>query len=195
MDTRRDFIYVDDLVDVVMKAIDGGGTRGRVPRLLRRDYSIKELFDETVGGLEVVARRSRSKSARAIPTTSFTILLDPSKTRARLRLEGNDAARGRACAPRSSTTATYGIDADVHAPRASTSRSRRDAMREFDGSSALVVGGAGFVGSNLVRELLRRGRGATFIVVDNLLSAERENVPVDASGRVHRRLDRRRRRA
>ncbi|MFL5929275.1 MAG: NAD-dependent epimerase/dehydratase family protein, partial [Gaiellaceae bacterium] len=42
----------------------------------------------------------------------------------------------------------------------------------------LVVGGAGFVGSNLVRESLERGaRGV--LVVDNLLSAERENVPAD----------------
>ena len=43
---------------------------------------------------------------------------------------------------------------------------------------ALVVGGAGFVGSNLVRALLDRGIGRV-LVVDNLLSAERENVPAD----------------
>ena len=43
---------------------------------------------------------------------------------------------------------------------------------------ALVVGGAGFVGSNLVRALLGRGIGRA-LVVDNLLSAERENLPVD----------------
>jgi UDP-glucose 4-epimerase len=47
------------------------------------------------------------------------------------------------------------------------------------GSDALVVGGAGFVGSNLVRELLERD-AAHVLVVDNLLSAERENVPDDA---------------
>jgi nucleoside-diphosphate-sugar epimerase len=41
-----------------------------------------------------------------------------------------------------------------------------------------VVGGAGFVGSNLVRELLRRGVDHV-LVVDNLLSAEHENVPAD----------------
>jgi UDP-glucose 4-epimerase len=54
-------------------------------------------------------------------------------------------------------------------------------MSDFEGGSALVVGGAGFVGSNVVLELLRRGAGRV-VVVDNLLSAERANVPDD--GRV-----------
>jgi UDP-glucose 4-epimerase len=43
---------------------------------------------------------------------------------------------------------------------------------------ALVVGGAGFVGSNLVVALLEAGVRRV-LVIDNLLSAERENVPVD----------------
>lgn len=42
----------------------------------------------------------------------------------------------------------------------------------------LVVGGAGFVGSNLVRTALEDG-AAEILVVDNLLSAERESVPDD----------------
>ena len=44
--------------------------------------------------------------------------------------------------------------------------------------SALVVGGAGFVGGNLVRELLTRGEERV-VVVDNFLSSEPENVPED----------------
>jgi UDP-glucose 4-epimerase len=40
----------------------------------------------------------------------------------------------------------------------------------------LVVGGAGFVGSNLVRALLERDP-RELLVVDNLLSAERDNLP------------------
>ncbi len=51
----------------------------------------------------------------------------------------------------------------------------------FRDHRVLVVGGAGFVGSNLVRRLLAEEVGE-IVVVDNLLSAERENVP--AGGRV-----------
>ena len=48
----------------------------------------------------------------------------------------------------------------------------------FRGERVLVAGGAGFVGSNLVRRLLAE-QAAEVVVVDNLLSAERDNVPAD----------------
>src|SRR3954462_9289708 len=51
-------------------------------------------------------------------------------------------------------------------------------MPSISGSSVLVTGGAGFVGSNLVRSLLASDVAAIH-VVDNLLSAERANVPED----------------
>jgi len=49
----------------------------------------------------------------------------------------------------------------------------------FSGARILVSGGAGFVGSNLVKLLLAEG-AAHVRIVDNLLSAERVNVPEDA---------------
>lgn len=49
----------------------------------------------------------------------------------------------------------------------------------LSGAAALVVGGAGFVGSNLVHALLAEG-ARRVLVVDNLLSAERANVPQDS---------------
>jgi nucleoside-diphosphate-sugar epimerase len=49
----------------------------------------------------------------------------------------------------------------------------------FNASRIVVVGGAGFVGSNLVKTLLSRSRPAKITVIDNLLSAERFNIPED----------------
>lgn len=50
------------------------------------------------------------------------------------------------------------------------------------GARILVVGGAGFVGSNLAGAVIAQGAKETWIV-DNLLSAERENIPEDRSVR------------
>lgn len=52
-------------------------------------------------------------------------------------------------------------------------------MTDLRDQTALVVGGAGFVGSNLVRAALAQGCRRV-VVVDNLLSAERENLPDDS---------------
>jgi nucleoside-diphosphate-sugar epimerase len=54
-----------------------------------------------------------------------------------------------------------------------------DGRPELGGKRLLVVGGAGFVGSNLVRRALSE-QAAAVTVVDNLLSAERWAVPDDA---------------
>lgn len=47
----------------------------------------------------------------------------------------------------------------------------------FNNSNILIVGGAGFVGSNLARLLLATSPNAKLDIVDNLLSSERFNIP------------------
>ena len=79
MDTRRDFVYVQDLIDVVVRALDGAGSRGYYHISSGSDYAIKELYDETVAALGLkdlapVEVRPRN------PDDVFSILLDPSKT-------------------------------------------------------------------------------------------------------------------
>jgi len=53
-------------------------------------------------------------------------------------------------------------------------------LEEFKAQKILVVGGAGFVGGNLVKILLQ-SQPKEIIVVDNLLSAEKENLPDNQS--------------
>ena len=48
----------------------------------------------------------------------------------------------------------------------------------FSGAKVLVVGGAGFVGSNLVHQILEQSP-REIIVVDNLLSSDVANIPAD----------------
>lgn len=80
MDTRRDFIYVDDLIDVVIPAVIEGKGHGYYHASSGADFSIKELFEATVAALEIeleeeVELRPRSED------DAFTILLDPSRIR------------------------------------------------------------------------------------------------------------------
>lgn len=79
MDTRRDFVFVEDLVAVAMKAIDGAGESGVYHVSSGSDVSIKELFDATIKAMghemeEEVEVRPRPED------DAPSILLDPTKT-------------------------------------------------------------------------------------------------------------------
>jgi UDP-glucose 4-epimerase len=81
VDTRRDFIYIDDLVEVVMLALAGQGLPGAYHVASGRDYAIKELYDATVRAMGVTPVQDVEIRPRN-PDDVYTIFLDPSHTNA-----------------------------------------------------------------------------------------------------------------
>ena len=80
MDTRRDFVFIDDMIDAVMMAVDGKG-HGTYHLSSGGDVSIKELFDATVAAMGIKLDEPVEVRPRG-DDDAFTILLDPSRTRA-----------------------------------------------------------------------------------------------------------------
>ena len=81
MDTRRDFMFVDDLIEVVLRALDGRGRPGPYHVSSGSDVSIKELFAATLKALQVTLDREVEVRPRNVDD-AYTILLDPSQTNA-----------------------------------------------------------------------------------------------------------------
>jgi UDP-glucose 4-epimerase len=79
MDTRRDFIYVDDLIDVVMQAVVDGTGHGHYHVSSGSDFAIKELFDATIAALPEVELDEEVEVRPKGEDDAYTILLDPSR--------------------------------------------------------------------------------------------------------------------
>ncbi len=77
--TRRDFIYVQDLVDVVMKAIGGTGRKGPYHISSGSDYAIPELFAATVKAMGLPEDTPVDHRERGEDDVE-TILIDPAET-------------------------------------------------------------------------------------------------------------------
>jgi UDP-glucose 4-epimerase len=81
VDTRRDFIYVDDLIDLVVETVDGKGAPGVYHVSSGSDVSIKELFEATVDAMGIAVEDEVEVRPRNLDDAA-TILLDPSRTEA-----------------------------------------------------------------------------------------------------------------
>ncbi len=81
MDTRRDFIFIDDLVRVVLLALEGKGARGMYHVSSGSDVAIADLYNETVRALGIDHLENVEVRARGADDV-FSILLDLSKTHA-----------------------------------------------------------------------------------------------------------------
>jgi UDP-glucose 4-epimerase len=79
MDTRRDFIYVHDLIDVVMQAVVEGTGHGHYHVSSGSDFAIKELFDATIAALPEVELEEEVEVRPKGEDDAYTILLDPSR--------------------------------------------------------------------------------------------------------------------
>jgi UDP-glucose 4-epimerase len=79
VDTRRDFLFVEDLLAVVLRAAAGEGRSGYYHVSSGSDYSILELYDAVAGALD--ADEPAEERERG-PDDAPTILLDPSTTEA-----------------------------------------------------------------------------------------------------------------
>jgi UDP-glucose 4-epimerase len=79
MDTRRDFIFIRDMVNIIVRAIDGYGKSDVYHISTGKDFSIKELFDATLKAMNISLNKDVEVRPRT-PDDVYTILLDPSKT-------------------------------------------------------------------------------------------------------------------
>lgn len=81
-DARRDFIYIDDLLEIVEMAINGSGEKGYYHVGSGTDFSIEDVFNEVVSAMKIDFKTTGK------PSQMFgrfwddvkTILIDPSQT-------------------------------------------------------------------------------------------------------------------
>jgi UDP-glucose 4-epimerase len=76
-DTRRDFVFVDDVVEAVKRALEGRGN-GHYHLSSGSDYAIKEIFDAAVAALDIELDEPVEVRPRG-EDDAYTILLDPSR--------------------------------------------------------------------------------------------------------------------
>jgi UDP-glucose 4-epimerase len=86
MDTRRDFVFVDDVVDVLERAVDGAGRVGPYHISSGADFAIEELYRATLAALGRATDSPVDVRPRG-EDDAPTILLDPTETEADFKWE------------------------------------------------------------------------------------------------------------
>jgi UDP-glucose 4-epimerase len=81
MDTRRDFIFIEDLVDVVMEAVVDGRGHGHYHVSSGSDFAIKELLDATLAAMPEIQLDEEVEVRPKGEDDAYTILLDPARIR------------------------------------------------------------------------------------------------------------------
>ena len=188
MDTRRDFIFVEDLVASSMEAIDGGAraapTTSRPARTSRsRSCSTRRSRPRAR------ARRPRSRCATANPDDA---LHDPARPRRTTEEFGwkPETPLGEGVAAGDRVLPRVRHRGDLHAPEAGSSeKPAGDQVTDTTSSSSAEPASSA---SNLVRELLARGDGSRGRRRQPALGGAGER-PGRPPGRVRRGLDRGRR--
>lgn len=77
--TKRDFVFVKDLVEIVLMALDGQGNKGAYHVSSGSDVFIKDLFDACVKAIGMHLQKDITVAPQP-PNSAYTILLDPKKT-------------------------------------------------------------------------------------------------------------------
>ena len=193
MDTRRDFIYVEDLIDLVEQAIDGAGASGVYHASSGSDYSIKELFDATVAALGTrpapeVEVRDREPGRRVHDPAR------PEPNPGRIRLDARRRRSGRASRTAIDYYREFGIEETYTHLKLEPQKQPAavSSLRRHDASSSSAARGSSAATSfaSCSTASARAGRRRRQLPLRRARERSRGR-----AGRAHRGLDRRRRRA
>ena len=80
VDSRRDFVFVGDLSELILMALDGRGSPGAYNASSGSDYAIKDLYDEMRRAMDLPPDPAVDVRPRG-DTDAFRLLLEPAKVR------------------------------------------------------------------------------------------------------------------
>ncbi|MFZ2101879.1 MAG: NAD-dependent epimerase/dehydratase family protein [Oricola sp.] len=175
--TVRDLIDMEDFFAITDLALQDGAPTGRFNVSTGTGHTIREIFDLVADHLGLDANQDVPEVDPG-PDDVAKMVLDPSETEAafdwRPRYSFEETIRRMLV-----WYDIYGVTtiySHVRRPDAVAQGDSPAMTDSFEGANIAVVGGAGFVGSNLVKAILDQ-QPRRLTIVDNFLSADPVNVP------------------